>query len=427
MTDPPAERPSRTRYILVAWLFGLAWVLYLDRICWSQAVKPIREELELSRNQMGLVAMAFTLAYGIFEMPTGRLGDRVGPRFVLIRIVIWWSLFTALTGAAWGFTSLLVVRFLFGAGEAGAFPNAARVMTRWFPARERGRVQGIMLTAAQLGGVVAPTMAAFFIDLIGWRWTFVVFGSFGVFWAIGFYFWFRDNPADHPSVNAAEADLIREGASDKPTHTEPIPWRAVFLNTGIWLLGFAIICSSFNSYLYYSWFSTYLMEGRGIENQEAGFMSSLVLAGSGVGVLAGGVLADRILRSRNVVRSRRVLGGVTFVFAAAFLFAAVRMDDAWSMTALAACSCLCVQIILPTWWSAAIEQSGKHTGALFGWMNMMGLMGAALSQWFVGAYSDWRKGLGHVGRAEWDPMFDVFVGVLLLGAVAWAVYRKRPL
>ncbi|HYH63375.1 MAG TPA: MFS transporter, partial [Urbifossiella sp.] len=178
--------PSRARFVLVLWLCGLAGVLYLDRICFGQAIDPMQRELGLTNTQMGLVAMAFTIAYGLFEIPTGRLGDRFGSRSVLARIVIWWSVFTALTGAAWGFTSLLMIRFMFGAGEAGAFPNAARVISRWFPISERGRVQGVMLTAAQLGGAAAPLAAAAVIELAGWRWAFVVFGSVGVVWAVGF-------------------------------------------------------------------------------------------------------------------------------------------------------------------------------------------------------------------------------------------------
>lgn len=424
MTSP---RPTRTRYIVVLWLCGLAGVLYLDRICMGQAAKPIEQELGLTDTEFGWLAVAFTLAYGVFEMPTGRLGDRFGSRSVLTRIVIWWSLFTALTGAAWGFTSLLVVRFLFGAGEAGAFPNAARVISRWFPASERGRVQGIMLTAAQLGGVAAPTLSAYLIQYVGWRWAFFAFGMVGVVWAIWFWFWFRDDPAEHPRVNTAEAALIlADGAKTRP-HAEPIPWRTVWANSGIWLLGIAITCSAFNSYLYFTWFPKYLMDARDVPNVAAGWLSSLVLTGSAMGVLTGGVVADRILRSGwDVVKARRFLGASLFTAAAALLFLAVRMDDAVAMAGLAAVSSFCLQIVLPTWWSAAIEQSGKHVGSLFGMMNMIGLVGAMVSQWFVGAFSDYRRDLGFSGREQWDPMFDVFVGVLLLGALTWAAYRKRP-
>ena len=249
-------RPTHARLVLVLWLCGLAGVLYLDRICMAQAARPIADALGLTNTQLGYVHMAFTLAYGLFEVPTGRLGDRFGSRAVLTRIVVWWSVFTALTGAAWGLPALLVIRFLFGAGEAGAYPNAARVMSRWFPAGERGRVQGIMLTTAQLGAVAAPTAAAYLIAGAGWRWAFVAFGAVGVLWAIGFWWWFRDDPAEHPSVNVAEVSVIRAGAVLPPRHAGPIRGPPSFAIRGSALLGLAIVCSSFNSYLYYSWFST---------------------------------------------------------------------------------------------------------------------------------------------------------------------------
>jgi MFS family permease len=177
----------------------------------SQAIVPIQKELGLSTVHMSYVAMAFTLAYGLFEIPTGRMGDKYGSRKILTRVVLWWSLFTALTGVCSGLGSLIVIRFLFGVGEAGAFPNAARVISRWFPGTERGRVQGIMLAAAQLGGVVAPIGAASMIEIMGWRWTFAVFGLIGVIWAGGFWWWFRDDPADHAYVNEGELNLIRSG------------------------------------------------------------------------------------------------------------------------------------------------------------------------------------------------------------------------
>jgi sugar phosphate permease len=424
MNDP---RPTRTRYIVVLWLCGLAGVLYLDRICWSQAAKPISTDLKLSDTDLGWIAVAFTVAYGIFEMPTGRLGDRFGSRRVLTRIVIWWSLFTALTGVGWGFVSLLAVRFLFGAGEAGAFPNAARVISRWFPASERGRVQGIMLTAAQLGGVAAPATAAYLIESVGWRFAFLAFAVLGLVWALGFWWWFRDDPAEHPRVNQTEAAIIRAGSSKSTAHAEPIPWRAVLTNSGIWLLGLAITCSAFYSYFFFTWFPKYLRDAREVSNINAGWLGSLVLAGSAAGVLIGGVVADRILRSgRNIVWCRRALGGSLFTMTAAILFVAVRMESAEAMAGLAAVASFCLQIVLPTWWSSAIEQSGKHVGSLFGMMNMIGLVGAMVSQWFVGFFADYQKALGYTGREQWDPMFNVFVAVLLIGALAWALYRRRP-
>jgi MFS family permease len=179
--------------------------------------------------------------------------------------------------------------------------------------------------------------------------------------------------------------------------------------------------------MYFTWFPKYLMDARQIENIEAGWLSSLVLAGSAGGVLLGGVVADRILKSgRDLVICRRILGVCMFIAAALLLFVATRQDSALAMAAIAAASCFCLQIVLPTWWSSAIEQSGKHVGSLFGMMNMIGLVGAMVSQWFVGWFADYQKDRGLSGREQWDPMFNVFVGVLLMGAIMWALYRRRP-
>src|SRR5579883_957729 len=220
-SDPPTSEvpPTQVRYRVLAFLCSLSLVVYLDRICISQAVGPIQQELGIDNRWMGYVLSAFTLAYGLFEIPTGHWGDRYGSRGVLTRIVLWWSVFTALTGASAGLAMLLVVRFLFGAGEAGALPNTARVLRSWFPESSRGRAQGTVTPAMLLGGAVAPVAAQFLIDQAGWRWSFVIFGLIGLGWAVSFYRWFRDEPADHPATNEAERRLIDAGR----TSQEPLP------------------------------------------------------------------------------------------------------------------------------------------------------------------------------------------------------------
>jgi MFS transporter, ACS family, glucarate transporter len=403
----------------------MAAVLYLDRICWAKAAPMIQRDYQLTNTQLAYLAMAFQIAYGLFEIPTGRWGELLGARRVLTRITIWWSVFTALTGAAFGFSSLLVIRFLFGAGEAGAYPNAARVLTRWFPKDERGRVQGAMLFVSLVGGALAPALAAQLIETIGWRWNFVVFGSLGVVWATGFWLWYRDTPDLHPSANALEREWIRAGggATTAGKH-EPIPWRAVASDPGIWLLSMIIMCSSFNSYFYFTWFPTYLESAHGITNIQSGGLTSMVLAGAAIGMLAGGVAADQIARSPSSTKLRRVFCSTAFLAAAAFLFAAVRADSAFRLSALAACSCFCFQLTLPSWWSAAIEQSGTHVGPIFGLMNMMGTVGALATQWFVGAFADFQKARGLTGRDQWDAMFPAYIVVLLIGSLGWAMYHS---
>jgi sugar phosphate permease len=419
--------PTRARFVAAAWLCGLSGVLYLDRICMGQAVVPIQKELGFSNSEMSLVLMSFTLAYGLFAVPAGRWGDRRGPRSVLSQIVFAWSIFTALTGAATGLVTMVLVRFLFGAAEAGAFPNAANVMKSWFPVRERGRVQGVMLAFAQIGAVAAPAVTAFLIQLAGWRLAFFVYGSLGAAWAVGFWLWFRDDPAKHSGVNEAELARIRAETDPPKEDPGPVPWGAVLTNRGVIALSAIMVFGAFYTYFFYSWFQKYLNASRGVGNVEAGNLTSLVMAGSAVGMLAGGWLADYLSRTSNPVRARRYLGVVCYLLAAACLFLGIRQDDALSLATLWGLSFCVMHVTLPNWWSVVIPQSGRHVGALFGLMNGIGVFGAMVSQGFVGVFVDWQKSQGLSGRDAWDPIFDVYVGVLLLNAVAWWSYRFVPL
>jgi ACS family glucarate transporter-like MFS transporter len=423
----PDISPTRARLVVAAWLCGLSGILYLDRICMGQAVVPIQRELGFSNSEMSLVLMSFTLAYGLFAVPAGRWGDRKGPRSVLAQIVFAWSVFTALTGAATGLITMVLVRFLFGAAEAGAFPNAAKVMKSWFPASERGRVQGVMLAFSQLGAVLAPAATAFLIDRAGWRAAFVIYGSIGVLWAVGFWLWFRDDPAKHGSVNAAELARVRAESGPPEEDPGPVPWGAVLTNRGVIVLSVIMVFGAFYTYFFYSWFQKYLNATRGVGNVEAGKLTSLVMAGSAVGMLVGGWLADRLSRARDPVRGRRYLGVACYLVAAWCLFLGVRQDDALALAWLWGASFCAMHVTLPNWWSCAIPQGGRHTATVFGLMNGLGVLGAMVSQGFVGVFADWQKARGYEGRAQWDPIFDVYVGVLLANAVMWWFYRFTPL
>jgi MFS family permease len=417
---PPARRqaPTHARLVVLAFLCLLSFVLYLDRVCMGQAVGPIQDELGLSNTQMGMVLMAFTLAYGLFEVPTGRWGDRFGSRAVLTRIVIWWSAFTALTGVCTGVGTLLAVRFLFGAGEAGAYPNVARVIARWFPPRERGRVQGLFMASSLVGGMAAPVLAGYLIGVWGWRRMFGAFGVIGLAWAAAFATWFREDPAAHPAVNAAERALI--GAAPPPPSHAHVPWRAALTNRNIWLLGTIISCGAATSYLYYSWYPKYLQAARDVGPIESGWLVALVLAGGVAGMMGGGILGDRFIRrSADGGRARRRLGTGAFVVAASLLLASTASDSPLTSTMLAASSCLAMACQQSAWWSSASEIGGRNLGALFGLLNMMGMPGAMASQFFFGAWADWRQAQGFTGRAQWDTGLFAYAGLLLLGAVCW--------
>lgn len=426
--EPPPSEPSApatmTRFVVLGVLCLLSAVLYLDRVCISQALPSIRKELNLTRTEGSYVLMAFTLAYALFEVPTGRWGDTIGPRRVLTRISIWWSAFTALTGACSGLGSLIAVRFLFGAGEAGAYPNVARVLSRWFPDDERGRAQGLLLAAASIGGAVSPMLAALLISLFGWRWAFVIFGAVGVVWAAGFWLWFRDDPAEHPQVNAAEVVRIGRGATSGDVHTK-IPWSLVIRNPSVWMLSGIMTLASFNSYIYFSWFPTYLQEGRGVASGPSSVMASVVLGFSAVGTLFGGQIMDSFITGRGNGR-RRWFGGLAYFAAAGLLVAALLCPAAWPAVILTAMSSMLTLSTQSLWWSCAIGISGKHVGALFGLMNSAGVFGAMSSQFLAGRIADWLGSYGYTGRAQWDGIFQINIVVLIVAGVIWSIFRFVP-
>jgi MFS family permease len=412
--------PTRVRYLVLAFLGLLAFILYVDRICISKAVTAIEDDLKISHTSMSYVLAAFTLAYCLFEVPAGAWGDRYGSRGVLARIVVWWSVFTALTAAAMGLWSLLAIRFLFGAGEAGAFPNTARILSRWFPAARRGPAQGFITTMALVGAAFTPTIAGYLIDAVKWQWTFVIFSLPGFLWAAVFYWWYRDDPAKHPAVNEAELRLIHPPTTPTDIAHPPIPWRLVVRNANVWLLGGVIACSAFNTYLYFSWYPTYLEKGRGVDNISSGWLASLVLAGGAVGGTLGGFLSDALIRrTGNRRASRRILGCFALSMSAVWMLAGLHTGNPVGAACWTALAVLTVNLTLASWWGAVADISGRHVGALFGLMNSIGGVGAIASQLFLGRFADWMGDLGFQGRAQWDPAFYLYAGILLIGACGW--------
>ncbi|HVN79154.1 MAG TPA: MFS transporter, partial [Terriglobia bacterium] len=228
-------RATHTRYWVVIFAVTLAVITYIDRVCISQAAPLMTRDLGLSAVEKGYIFSAFTLAYALFEIPGGWLGDLIGPRKVLMRIVIWWSFFTAATGWAWGFVSLLVTRFLFGAGEAGCFPNLTKAFTVWLPRHERVWAQGIMWMSARWGGAFTPLLVVWVLTYVSWRRAFGAFGAIGVIWAVFFYRWFQDNPRHHPSVNAAELALLKGYEENASGHGD-VPWKKLLSSRTVWML-----------------------------------------------------------------------------------------------------------------------------------------------------------------------------------------------
>ena len=363
-------------------LFLVTALNYLGRTCVSAAAPLIMRDLQLSNIQMGYVFGVFALSYGLVEIPAGWLGDRLGQRKMITRIVLCWSAFTALTGAATNFAVLVLTRFAFGAAEAGAFPSIARALSNWFPTTDRGRVTGIMFTGARLGGALAPPLATLLVGYVGWRFTFVIFGLIGFVWTPFFRRSYRDDPATDESVNQAELEYIRQGSMPvSGTATgEPTPWRRIFLSSDLWALFGMYFGTSYGFWFFLTWLPTSLMRDYGLTPRRAGLYAALPLAAGAVTTVIGGTISDRIVRLTGSLRAgRRAVGLGGFLLAGAGFGAA-------SIAGSAAASVLCLSIgsgamdlAVPVAWAACLEIGGKFGGTTTGFMNSASSLSALLS------------------------------------------------
>ena len=416
---PPDERPTAVRYAVLFWLCTLALLLYIDRVCIGQAADTLSHDLKLSNTQLSWINIAFIISYCVFEVPTGHWGDRFGSRRVIARIVVWWSICTALTGAAFGLWSLLAIRFIFGAGEAGAFPNAARVVTRWFPQQERGLARGAITTTSQLGASIAMPLSASLIELVGWRWMFAIFGTLGLVWAGLFYWWYRDDPSEHPAVNRAERELIGT-AGPAPHEHLPIPWSNVVKSPNVWLMGTIMAVGATLFYLLFSWYSKYLKNVHQITEQNSGWLTGLVIAGGALGCIAGGVVSDLVIRRTSERRWTRRLVGAGMLLLSALSMGCFRFcDHPLATTLCCAASLFFLQVSIPTWWTVVAEISGPHGAAMFGLMNGLGGVGILTMNLLVGPVVDARVAAKVPPLEVWRPVFDGVALALACGAVCW--------
>jgi MFS family permease len=466
--NPPSP-PTRYRYWVLAVLCSLAFLTYLDRICIMRVQGEIERDLgfaeltaagekslrargleddasaraKLSRDRaterMSWVFSAFVAGYVLFEVPGGWLGDRWGARAVLFRIVLCWSLFTAATGGVKGITALFIskpgpqhwlmamvaIRFLFGVGEAGAYPNIARALGRWFPFRERATAQSFVWLSSRLGGAFAPTIIGGLMLLGGsWQRAFWILGLVGVAWAILFFIWFRDRPEEEPRVNAAERELIRGGEAASgsiydDTSAPRFRWNSL-LSPNVLALCLASFCVSFCFYFYITFLPKYLKDQFQVDYAQSQFISGLPLLLGGFACLSGGFLSDYAIRRTGSKRWGRSLIPIAGWTAAGLCaFAVSQLHSAVAVMALIVIAFAFQDLGVPSMWSLPTDVGGRFAGTLGGWMNSAGAVGGMLSP-LVAARVSIAYG--------WNAAFVVFGAVYLLGALAWLrVDAGKPL
>jgi MFS family permease len=404
--------PSRARYVTIWYAIALAVITYIDRICISQAAPAMRNDLGLTAIEMGWAFSVFGWAYALFEIPGGWLGDRLGARRVLMRIVIWWSVFTAATGWVWNATSLIVTRTLFGAGEAGAFPNITRIFTTWVPGPERERAQAVLWLASRWGGAFTPVLVAYILQFVSWRRAFEMFGVLGIIWAVVFYRWYRDDPATHPAVNAAELAMMPK-PSEVAAVKGGLPWRMLISSRAVWLLCAQYGCLAYGWWFYVTWLPTYLRDARGTSITMGALLAGLPLLLGGVGCMISAALIPRIARATgSVAKARRIIAIIGFVGASASIFVFTTVHDPFKAMLILGMAGLFNDFVMPAAWAGCMDVGGRYAGTVSGAMNMMGSVAGALSPLVVGYLLAWTK-------QDWTLTFYVSASIYSIGAVCW--------
>jgi ACS family glucarate transporter-like MFS transporter len=402
---------TRVRYRVLAMTVVLAAITYLDRVTISVTRPDIARDLGLSATQMGYVFSAFYLAYALFEIPSGSWGDRVGTRRVLTRIVCWWSAFTVLTAVAFSYTSLVAIRFLFGSGEAGAWPNVARTFSRWFPRQERGTAQGIFFMGAHLAGGLTPMLVTALLVYFNWRSLFALFGSIGFIWSLAWYRWFRDSPAEHAAVGAAERLLIESGAeAARGDALSATDWTRLLWNRTVVCLCLMYFTQAFGGAFYVTWLPTYLAS-RGLTGMTAGVLAGLPLMLSAAADLVGGVATDRAAHRLGLRLGRITIGGGALAAAGVFTIASTLVDSAVGAAILIALGGASSNFLLGAAWGTCLDIGGRRSGAVSAAMNTSGQVGSILSPILVAEV---------VRRfSRWSAPLYVTGVLFLLGAVCW--------
>ena len=413
-------RPSSGRWYILLLISLMYLITYLDRVNISTAAPVISKEFGFDKITMGIIFSAFVWAYALFQVPGGWLGDRFGARRVLTIIVSYWSVMTAATAAATGAGSFMVIRFLFGIGEAGAFPGATRAMQLWYPRQERGFVQGITHSASRVGAAIAPPIVVLIMTTLGWKSVFYISGLIGIVWAVWWYLAYRNLPEEHGLVNRAELEHIR-GVDEKGNIKQAqigkkpsVPWRTLLRSPNMW----AIMCAYFTYvyclWIFLSWLPSYLVEFRHFTLLKVGLLASLPLWAGVIGDTVGGLATDWLLKkSGNTKLARRAVAIVGMLGCAAFIVPAALTADAYTAVYCLTAAMFFLECTIGPSWAVPMDVGGEHSGTVSGMMNMAGNIGGALSPIVFGVLAQ---------LSSWQAPFIVAASLLVVGAAVWAFW-----
>jgi ACS family glucarate transporter-like MFS transporter len=429
------QRPTRVRFGVLGFVCSLSMITYLDRVCMGASATHIIRALHLNGiEDLNYAFMAFTLSYAAFEIPTGWLGDVFGPRRTLIRIVLWWSLFTATTGLVGmalpggiflGATALVIIRFLFGMGEAGAYPNITRALHNWFPFQERGVAQGAVWFSGRLMGGLTPLILGLLIEglqrrlidpnaspddllfqpLFDWRQAFWGFGVIGMLWCVLFALWFRNHPHEKATVNEAELALIgrhKEGEGD--AHAG-VPWRRLVTSVNLWALCLMYFCASYGWYFFITYYFNFLEEQYGVDPRSlVGWLykGGPLLVGA-LACLTGGVLTDWFIRrTGNRKWGRRLFGLCGHGLCALCFLSSAAAPTAFTFFVVGSLASFFNDLTMGSAWATCQDIGKRYAAIVAGCMNTIGNLGGVAAGYLTGVILRWSVA-AHAAAHGLDP------------------------
>lgn len=405
--------PMRHRVVAMALL--LAGVTYLDRVALGVVAPQITKDLGLTKVEMGYVFSAFTVAYAVFEIPTAAWADRIGCRGVLTRIVAWWSAFTVATAASWSYLSLLVIRFLFGVGEAGAWPCVGRVFSRWIPAGERGKAQGIFFSGAFLAGAFTPKLVVWLSSMMHWRLVFVVFGGVGFIWATAWWIWFRDEPRDKKGTSPEEVAMIeRERGLPIGGHGN---WRDVFKIPILLPICISHAANSYGTYFVITWLPTYLTEIRGMSQEQMVVFAGLPMFIAAAAALGGGWTTDVLTKRFGLRWGRAGVAGASYCISMTSMFFAARVPDPQLAASLIALSYGASMFTLGAAFSLCIDLGKQNSAVMTATMNTAGQVGGFFSPLVLAYLVQW--------FGDWSIPLYIMSGLYAAAVLSWILIGHK--
>ena len=368
------------RFLFVFGTFFISLFMYIDRACISAAKEPITGDLGLTDNQMGWVLSAFALGYALFQVPGGLMSDRFGPRKVLAGIISIWSVFTALTGMVKSYAGMLVVRFFFGGGEAGAFPGISRAVYSWIPMKERGIVQGLNFSGSRVGAALAMPLVAGLITSLGWRSTFIILSVAGVVFAILWYVLFRNKPEDIRGISEREREFILSSRQQpEGGKSTPLTASRLFGSGNMWLAMLQYFGSNFTFFFALTWLLPHLKETYDLDLMEAGLYAAAPFIAGAIGNWVSGIIVDAIFRAGKWKLSRKVPAILGFSFMIIGLLGSLSMDTAFSAVAMLSLAIFGADMTLSPSWSFCIDIGKENSRSVSGTMNMAGNIGSFIT------------------------------------------------